>query len=113
MLSFSVKVKLIRKNSGAYNEHGRYQESGELESFIYCAVQPATEAELLSLPEGQRTKGAIRVYSDTSLKIKDRIEHKNMKYEIHIVEDNSDLFLPHYKAILAKVADFEDKRKTL
>ena len=112
-ISFSTEVKLFRANAGDYDEHGRYQDSAKTESLIYCAVQPASQSDLLSLPEGERTTGTIKIYSETELKMKDRIEHKGLKYEVHNVEDNSALFLPHYKAILTKVADYEEKRKTL
>ena len=111
-ISFSVQVKLIRDNGGYYDGHGRYQEDAQSEVMIFCAVQPASQSELLSLPEGQRTDGAVKIYSETQLKIKDRIEYKNTRYEAHAVEDHSDLFLPHYKAILTKVADYEHARKT-
>lgn len=111
-ISFSSQVKLIRTSGGYYDGHGRYQESQPTESMIYCAIQPASQSELLSLPEGQRTEGAVKIYSESEIKVKDRIEYKNAQYEAHSVEDHSNLFLPHYKAILAKVPDNEHARKT-
>jgi hypothetical protein len=40
---------------------------------IWATIQPLTDAEMLSLPEGRRTRRYVKCYTDTLLRIGDQV----------------------------------------
>lgn len=91
---------------------GHYIEGAETIFEIIASIQPLSSYEMLQLPEGQRTKEAVKVYTPTGLRqtiesqrVKgDRISYKGRLYEVQKVsawENFTDI--PHFKAIAVMV----------
>jgi hypothetical protein len=90
ILRFATTVPVTRTAVSFVN--GRAQQGAPDEFEIEAAVQPATPKELARLPEGQRSREVIAVYTETELRIggpgaaADRIGHAGATYEVHSVE---------------------------
>jgi hypothetical protein len=75
---------------------------------ILASVQPANGKDLLILPEGERLKAVIKIWTDETLaiasgKIKaDQIQFNSEWYEVHNIKKN-DLGIGHYEALAVKV----------
>ncbi|MCP4481414.1 MAG: hypothetical protein GY817_01110 [bacterium] len=119
-LAFTRKFKLIRHSSdGGYDGNGRYVKGSFSETNIEGSIQPMKERELLNLPEAQRTRGTIKIYTDVELKVvdtennlqADRIEYNNFFYEVQEVNDYTSFNIPHYKSIAVKVPANEEARQ--
>lgn len=86
---------------------------------IKCNVQPVSYRELLNLPESQRTKSAVKVFSADELKEPNIVDKKNADrftynsktYEVHKVRDWSQLNIPHYESIGVEIDIKEANRK--
>lgn len=103
---------------GAYDVHGRWQESTGQPFTIEGSVQPLRARELNSLPEGRRASAAFRIYTDFRLRTVDDKALKNpdritfrvpsydttaplRTYEVISVEEWQNGIVPHYKAIVS------------
>jgi hypothetical protein len=93
---FRTPITVRRKGTGTY-VNGRYVPSGTetVLTINDAVVQPLSPKELQLLPEGFRTKAAIKVYSRELLRTADaeagheadRIDYQAEVYEVHAVED--------------------------
>lgn len=100
---------LRRRAAGVFTS-GRWIDGAETESTIVASVQPLTSDELLQLPEGDRSKGARRVYTESELQagdesaglVADRIVWGGEEWEVHKV-DGHGLGLAHYAATVVRV----------
>jgi hypothetical protein len=63
-------VTLSRAGSGLYLQ-GRWSPGQTTTVTIQADVQPAKPRELVNLPEAQRARAAIKVYSETELRTAD------------------------------------------
>lgn len=96
----------VKRAGGAFVS-GRWQAGAAEEIGIDASVQPATAKELERLPEGQRTRETLAVYTTTELRIAapgqaaDRLEHDGVTYEVQSVEPWG--VGGYFKALAAKV----------
>lgn len=62
-------------------------------------LQPLSGNEILQLPEGDRQRQSLWLYSRTELKVNDIVTADGKSYEVQPVEDwTRQRRLPHYKA---------------
>lgn len=112
------EITIKRYDTGAYN-NGVYVPGAITEFTVNAVVMPLTGKELLNLPEAQRTKRALRVYTDIQLvtaddvnnKKADRFDHQEREYEIQKNEDWTRTDIEHYKSIAIEVDSYEGDRK--
>lgn len=107
-LGHPTPVKLIRSAPGSYDK-GRYVPGATTELEIVASVQPAGGRDLQRLPEGQRTRETIAVWSPNEIRTAndaagaaaDRIEWQGRTYEVQLVEP----WVPgqYWRAIAAKM----------
>lgn len=108
---FGSTYTVKRFDPGEYID-GHYIEGVESLFEIIASIQPLSSYEMLQLPEGQRTKEAVKVYTPTGLRqtiesqqVKgDRISYKGRLYEVQKVstwETFTDI--PHFKAVAVMV----------
>ena len=106
----AVEVVVRRKASGAWDEHGRWEDQDYKEFTIKAVVQPARGQELVRVEEGRRTRGAIKVYSPVKLQTAsvetetqpDRIMWSGDTYEVEYVDNWSEVG-GYYKVVALKV----------
>jgi hypothetical protein len=115
----SQEIKVKRRSAGAYT-NGEWVEGTENSWTIDVNVQPATPQQLLNLPEAQRTKSAIEVFTEELLKTADvsdktsadRIEYNGRTYEVHKVTDwSAHTHLAHYEILAVEIDYKEADRK--
>lgn len=112
---FGTTYTLRRYEAGEYVK-GRWVAGGTYtETSIIASIQPVTGKERELLPEGERTKEVIRIYTKYGLRqaieqqnVKgDQISYKGRVYEVRMVEtwdfDWNDM--AHFKAIAVMVED--------
>lgn len=97
---FDVSI-VVSRSRAPYTEKGRKVDTPTPETFeIVASVQPMTQAEMQSLPEGLRNSGAVKVYTPTELRtvsvntkeLADDFEYRGVRYRVHAVDgDWSDL----------------------
>ncbi len=83
----------VTRPAGSFTA-GRWVEGTATTFEIVANIQPATPKELERLPEGQRTREVIAVWTDTELKTAtvpvgsrgDRIAYGGASYEVQAVE---------------------------
>lgn len=108
-IQFTKPVKLIRHAAGSRVD-GHWVEGNTTETNINVSIQPATQKDLLKLPEGDRNQGVVRIYTDVDTPLQgqddvskvspDIIEVSGLKYQIQIVEDWTYWkAIPHFKSI--------------
>jgi hypothetical protein len=96
----------VTRPSGSYVA-GRWVE-GAAETFeIAASIQPATPKELQRLPEGDRVKAVIAIWTTTELRVgegaqADRVSYGGGTYEVQAVE-RWDLG-EYFKALASRVA---------
>ncbi len=64
-------ITLHRRAVGTRSE-GRYTPGAAVDSIIYASVQPLSGRELERLPEGERQKHSVKVYTETELRTSDQ-----------------------------------------
>jgi hypothetical protein len=113
---FGAAYTVRRRNPGSYVD-GDWVPSGTYTDYeMIASIQPINGRELEILPEGQRTKEAVRIY--TKFGLQQAVEQQNVKgdlvsyrgrqYEVHKVEPweiASWDDLVHFKAIALLVED--------
>lgn len=113
-------LEVTRQGIGTYVE-GIYQDVILPVFNMDASVQTMKPHEMINLPEAQRTKEAIWIFSDSQLftvnektKIKaDRVLWRGDDYEIQKVEDWTKTDLPHFKSIGIRVDNLEQNRKVI
>jgi len=86
---------------------------------IQATVQPLTPREALLLPEGERLRQNLKVYSATELKPSDNngelpadtIEYRGENYKVISVERRDQTDIPHFKHIVQKIDANADARQ--
>jgi hypothetical protein len=105
-------ITRVRYAAGTRGTDGRYVPGASTSSTIAASVQPATDEDLQTLPEGERTRQAKRVYTATELRCasqhsdwqSDRLTIDSVSYEVRRV-DRERKVLPHYRAIVVRVQE--------
>jgi len=94
------KFCVIRFVDGQYNpETGLPKKRRKKEFRVKGAVQPLTGREILQMPEGDRKKRHLNVWTFFELKHQDVVEFKGELYEPKIIEEWDDLNCgPYFKA---------------
>lgn len=111
------EIKLKRRSAGSYVD-GVWVNGIETSRTIKASVQPATHEQLLNLPEAQRTKSTLAIFTTEALntvnlsnKISaDRIEYNGETYEVQQVSPWVHRKLGHYE-VLAVKADFNESNR--
>ena len=110
MSLFNLSQAYYSETGGAYdNDTGDYVAGGlSAVKIFHGTVQPLTDAEVESLPEGERTKGAVKVYTGTRLAVAtkgkvavkgDLVVFDGRLFEVISSSTYSSGLLPHYKYI--------------
>lgn len=105
MTSFRVAITVTRPPVGAYFD-GKWLESEPTTVTVTAGVQPMNARERLLLPEGIRSRAAVKVYSDDELiaadeatgRRGDRFTWEGKTWEVFAVEHRTATRLAHYKA---------------
>lgn len=109
-LTRHVFIDVIRVGEGEYVKH-RWVEGGETIINIKANVQPARFKDLQLLPESERTKEYIKVFSVEELRTAkegvnnhgaDIILWKGNRYRVMSVKNYEMGVLDHYKALAAR-----------
>lgn len=75
----------IRRYEPGKLYRGVYKKSGKYEEFkARCSFQPMSGRETLQLPEGDRLKSHVKVYSDFPMKRNDIIFRKGEEFEVQL-----------------------------
>ena len=108
----AVPVPVRRSQPSGYDDNGRWVDAGTLEPFtVKAAVQPARPKELLHFPEGQRTREAIKLYSETELRtadieagiVADVVTYRGKDYEVKDSGLSEGFGLSVFKAIALRL----------
>lgn len=102
-------LTLKRYVAGAYT-NGRWAAGTATQSTIVASIQPVTSSELERLPEGLRTKGVRKVYTEIPLQTAnektgiaaDRIIYDSEDWEVQEIDAHV-LGIRHFKAICVRV----------
>jgi len=103
-------------------EKGRSIKGNETETTINASVQAATQEDLLKLPEGERNRRTLRIYTDVdnpllsqndTIKVPpDELEIDSLRYQVQLVEDWTYWkAIPHYKSIATLIEHKPGERK--
>lgn len=103
-------ITVTRYKKGAYHK-GRFRQGASVQLKIPAVVIPIKGQELLKLPEGQRTKEGIKVYTKDPLKTADDTEKtsadilclRGKDYEVQDVQQWHSVDLPHYRSLAVKI----------
>lgn len=102
-------VTLTSYAAGSYTS-GRWSAGASSTSTISASVQPAGPRDLMHLPEGDRTKAAVKLYTDSELSegdessglVPDQITWNGEQWEIQKVWRNA-LGIGHHKGMAIRV----------
>ncbi len=111
-LDFIKSFKLIRATPTTFNK-GRAVKGSTTETDQTGSIQSAREEELLQLPEGQRDRGAIVIYTEPELPLltlneatntpADQVEVSGQLYEVQIVETWTYFSIGHNRSVATRV----------
>lgn len=111
LLTKKIPLTLIRSNAGSYVD-GVWVEGTETNVEIQVNIQPLKEAELLILPEADRSRQWWKVYSASEIRMDkqgtsgwaaDEFVYQGDRYKVMKVENTSMGTLNHYKALVARL----------
>ena len=94
----SFTVERVDRSTGSWSKGQRVE--GTSSTFTARgSVQPITGRELQLVPELDREKENIKIYTETELIDKDVVTRANgLKYQVQAVSDWTPYGIPHYKA---------------
>jgi hypothetical protein len=102
----TITITTGAKSGGSYDGKGRWAAGAVDEPIpIEANVQPLNGREILQLPESDRTRQTLKIYSDEALPANSIVTRSfdGLKYEVlkrdHWIFQN----IPHYKAFVALV----------
>jgi len=103
-------VSLTRYPIGTRGTDGRFVPGTAVVTSIEATVQPASGRDMQTLPEGERQKRGIKLYTTTLLKLADqdakrladRIAYDSETFEVRHVEEQPRI-IPHYKALALRI----------
>ena len=102
--NYSLTVK--RKASGSF-VNGRWTGEAESDVAIKASVQPLSERELLTLPEGRRNSETYRIFCDTELytvesQNPDEVVFNGERFEVFTVGRWQNQIINHWTYIIIK-----------
>lgn len=103
-MSFKKPFDVLREASGSY-VNGVYTAGAKSVISIQASIQPATEQDLITAPEGRRISDMVKVYTDTSLQEggegtslqPDLIVWRGYAYEVSSISVRQMGVIDHYK----------------
>lgn len=105
----SATITVTPRSTGSYVD-GRW--TGETAGAPYTITgswQPASQTDVLTLPEGRRERATYRIYTDARLNSlkqdqnPDRVTMDGKDYEVYAREDWTNGILPHYEYIVTEI----------
>lgn len=111
LLTKKIPLTLIRSSAGSYVD-GVWTEGNETNITIDVNIQPLKEAELLLLPEADRSRQWWKVYSASEIRMDkqgtsgwsaDEFVYQGDRYKVMKVENTSMGILNHYRALAARM----------
>ena len=111
LLTKKIPLTLIRSAAGSYVD-GEWVEGTETNVSIDVNIQPLKEAELLLLPEADRSKQWWKVYSASEMRMDkqgasgwaaDEFVYQGDRYKVMKVENYAMGIHNHWKAIAARM----------
>jgi hypothetical protein len=111
-------VELERFTAGSYTK-GVYAKGQSTTCDLDVNVQPVKPSEMLSLPEGQRTKETIKIFSDEALRsveqvgseAADRITYNDKVYEVFSTKNWQFSRIAHWMSLAQRVNTNESTRQ--
>jgi ribosomal protein S2 len=105
-------VTLRRYAAGTRDSNGRFTPGALTTSTIQASVQPMTDRDLRTLPEGERQLDQKKVYTTTEIRTgsqhdgttADQLVVGGVTYEVRQVEQQRSV-LPHYKGRIVRVQE--------
>lgn len=102
----TTTINISRRAAGSIGSDGHTTEGAQsIFSNVAVDVQPIKGNEVLQLPEGDRKKENIWIFSSTQLLVDDMVTYKTIKYEVQTSEDWTDFKISYYRARATKVDD--------
>lgn len=103
---FATFLKVTRFDKDGKYVEGVYQECSTTTLNVMATVQPLSGKDLMLLPEGERSKESIRIYSDVELftvnlisqRKADLITYRGKMYEVHSVK-RWEQVIPHFACV--------------
>lgn len=84
----NAEMLTIRRREAGKFYKGRWKSSNRFEEFeALCSFQPVSGRETMQLPEGDRTKSHVKVYTEFALKRDDIIERNGEEFEVQILNN--------------------------
>ncbi len=106
---FTDKIEVTTYVDSKYVK-GVWKKGLETTITVDAFVHPCSGKDLLSLPEGERVKQTLKIYTDEKLKDSDIICIRSEKYKVYNVEDWVGS-LPFYHSLGVKIEDNKSKRE--
>src|SRR5690606_38190614 len=78
----AVNVTLTRNAAGHYDQDGNWNPGTATSSTIRAAIQPASGRQLEDLPDGIRNEARWLVWSQSELRLEDKITHAGSVYRV-------------------------------
>ena len=112
-------VTLERFESAGTYTKGVFTKGQSITCDILANVQPVEPSEMLLLPEAQRTKETIKIFSSEALrpvaqtdsKSADRVTYDSDVYEVISTKDWNASAIPHYRSLAQRVNTNETTRQ--
>lgn len=103
---FSEDLTVIRTSKDGSYVLGKYVPGKESTFKIRGTVEPLSAQMMMLLPEGERTKESIRIYTANELNTVDALNgrkadvvcYRGKQYEVHLVKHWTSL-IPHYAVV--------------
>ena len=113
-LPFATTTVTRTRTTGTRNTSGRWTPGTPTTAPVLASVQPAGGKDLQRLPEGQRKRDAIAVWTESELIVadqygtarqqSDRITYKGVVYECqHVEYFDAETTVPHYYAVAVRL----------
>lgn len=106
-----VMLDVYRASEGSYVD-GEWQEGDTTVVVCKCNIQPLKPSETLAMPESERTRDWLKIYSDVELRKSqegddgwgaDEFEWQGYRYRIMKVSSYHMGVLDHHKALAARI----------
>jgi len=98
-------ITVTRQSPGSYVS-GRFVPAAASTESAAGSIQPLSGHDLLQLPEGDRQRGAHKIYTAYALENGDIVTRADgSRHEVQQVKDYTAFSLPHYKALLMRVLE--------
>jgi len=98
-------ITVTRKAVGSY-VNGRWVDGTAADHSVSGNVQPLSGRELQQLPEGDRERQPLKIYTAFALANGDVVTRGDgIEYEVQAVEDWTKFNQPHYKARLMRIEE--------